>query len=104
MKKGALAWRVGLFTIFLLIGCLGIACCHGCRHPDLSHYRQVTLENLEQADYGEILHYEERHGTVFVSLADKVGDCHIFLLKHPGKSIQETLTILNRKMDNQARD
>ncbi len=99
MKKGALAWPAGIFAMFLLVGCLGIACCHGCRHPDWSHYRQVTLENLGQADYGELLHYEEKQGAVLVSLADKVGDGHIYLLKHPGKTVPETLTILKRKLE-----
>lgn len=84
-------------SVWVVCGVFSIGFCK----PDLSHHMQIDLQLVQQADSGEIVHYEQKYGEVFVSLVDRVGDCHIFLLKHPGKSTAETLEILKRTQEGQ---
>ena len=98
-------WIIICLTILLLAGASVCVVCGvfsiGFFKPDLSHHMQIDLQLVQQADSGEIAHYEQKYGEVFVSLVDPVGDGHIFLLKHPGKSTAETLEILRRTQEEQ---
>ncbi|MCY2990897.1 MAG: hypothetical protein NTY19_23930 [Planctomycetota bacterium] len=98
-------WIIICLTTLLLAGASVLVVCGvfsiGFCKPDLSHHRQIDLQLVQQADSGEVVHYEQKYGEVFVSLVDRVGDCHIFLLTHPGKSVPETLEILNRTQEEQ---
>lgn len=78
----------------------GVASCGLCR-PDFSHFWQIDLESIQQDKAGVIVSFEEKSGEILVSIADRVGDCHIFRLNHPGKSTKETLEILKTKQEEQ---
>ena len=75
----------------------------GICQPDFSQLWQTDLAGIQEGKSGVIVSCEEKSGEILVSLADRVGDCHIFRLNHPGKSTQEALDILRRTMEEQSR-
>jgi hypothetical protein len=80
----------------------GMASCGICK-PDFSGFWQTDLDRVRQDKAGAIVSYEVKSGVVLVSLADRVGDCHVFRLDHPGKSTQETLEILKQTQTEQTK-
>ena len=82
-------------TISLLLASIVI---NGCK-PDLTHHRRISLQGVQTLTSGSIANFEEKYGEVFVSIADKHGDSHIFLLEHPGLSNKDALSALKAKKD-----
>jgi hypothetical protein len=76
--------------------CFEMALCGGCR-PDLSHQRQISLPSVQGMTSGSIAGYEEKCGEIFVSIGDNSGDCHIYVLQHPGMSRKQAMEALKAK-------
>lgn len=100
-------WVAGCLGVSCLIGVAawivcGVTSC-GISKPDFSHSWQTDLDSIQNDKAGAIVSYEEKSGEILVSLADSVGDCHVFRLNHPGKSIRETQEILKKKKEEQDR-
>ncbi len=72
----------------------------GCR-TDLSNQRRISLQSVQALTSGSIGNCKEEYGEVFVSIVDKYGDCHIFLLEHPGLSNKDALSALKAKKGDQ---
>ena len=82
-------------TFTLLLAC---TVTNGCK-PDLTHQRRISLQSVQAMTSGSIANCDEKYGEVFVSIADNYGDCHIFLLEHPGISNKDALGALKLKKD-----
>lgn len=67
-------------------------------HSRGTNWHPLTLElkSIEQMQTGSIS-FEEQKGEIFVTVVDRYGDAHMFLLKHEGVPKNEALQILNNK-------
>ncbi len=90
MKKKILFGIVGFLVLFIVAW-------YQLAHTVIKKYPMtIELKTIEQMQKGRIL-VEEKMGEILVTVVDRSGDAHIFLLKHEGVSKNEALEILNKK-------
>ncbi|MBA4386736.1 MAG: hypothetical protein C0404_02075 [Verrucomicrobia bacterium] len=89
-------WNMVAAVRIVAVICLGLGFGVSCQ-PDFSHQRKTTLQRVQQMTSGSIRHYEEKYGEIFISIGDKYGDNHVFMLMHPGVTREQALEALRAK-------
>jgi hypothetical protein len=90
MKKARSLKDMPIVVIFVTLIWIGL----GCQPKQVD--RHLELVNLQQLDSGSFT-FEEKKGTIWVTVIDKFNDAHIHNLNYAGYTREQVTDILKKK-------
>lgn len=88
-----------IFAIVIVLMLVGVAVHYTRNHREsrLSKAQKLAVRTLQEMTDGEIS-YEERSGSLMITVIDRYRDSHIYALDYSGMTREEALRTLDRKM------